>query len=81
MSKTQLVPVQEALSNLMEGEYKQAMLAGGNEEYALKVIDPALVPETPSSIRRGFIILGGFVGGLFVACLFVFLRSSWRGER
>lgn len=80
-AKTQLVPVQEALSNLMEGEYKQAMLAGGNEEYALKVIDPALVPETPSSIRRAFIVLGGMLGGLFVACLFVFVRSSWRGER
>jgi uncharacterized protein involved in exopolysaccharide biosynthesis len=80
-ARTQLVPVQEALSNLMEGEYKQAMLAGGNEEYALKVIDPALVPETPSSIRRAFIVLGGLFGGLFVACLFVFVRSSWRGER
>jgi uncharacterized protein involved in exopolysaccharide biosynthesis len=57
------------------------MLAGGNEEYALKVIDPALVPETPSSIRRAFIVLGGLFGGLFVACLFVFVRSSWRGER
>jgi uncharacterized protein involved in exopolysaccharide biosynthesis len=81
LTKTPLVPVQEALSNLMEGEYKQAMLAGGNDEYALKVIDPALVPETPSSIRRLFILLGGLLGGLFVACLFVFLRSSWRGER
>jgi uncharacterized protein involved in exopolysaccharide biosynthesis len=80
-SRTQLVPVQEALSNLMEGEYRQAMLAGGNEEYSLKVIDPAFVPETPSSIRRSFIVIGGLLGGLFVASLFVFLRASWRGER
>jgi uncharacterized protein involved in exopolysaccharide biosynthesis len=79
--KEQLVPVQEAVSNLMENEYKQAMLAGGNSEYALKVIDPALVPETPSSIRRSFIVLGGFLGGLLVACFIVFLRASWRGER
>jgi uncharacterized protein involved in exopolysaccharide biosynthesis len=78
---TQLVPVEEALSNLMESEYKQAMLAGGNSEYALKVIDPAVVPETPSSIRRVFIVLGGFFGGLLVACFVVFLRASWRGER
>ncbi|HMK86681.1 MAG TPA: Wzz/FepE/Etk N-terminal domain-containing protein [Steroidobacteraceae bacterium] len=79
--RTQLVPVQEALSNLMENEYKQAMLAGGNSEYALKVIDPAVTPESPSSLRRGFIVLGGFFGGLFVACFMVFLRASWRGER
>jgi uncharacterized protein involved in exopolysaccharide biosynthesis len=80
-TKTELVPVQSALSTLMEGEYKQSMIAGGNDEYALKVIDPAVVPETPSSIRRSFIVLGGLVGGLFVGCLFVFVRSSWRGER
>ncbi len=80
-AKTELVPVQEALSNLMEGEYRQAMLAGGNEEYALKVIDPAAVPESPSSLRRIYIIAGGFFGGLFVAFLFAFARSSWRGER
>jgi len=80
-TKTELVPVQMALSTLMESQYKQSMLAGGNDEYALKVIDPAATPEAPSSIRRGFIILGGLLGGLFVAVLFVFVRSSWRGER
>lgn len=80
-TKTQLVPVQMALSTLMESQYKQSMLAGGNDEYALKVIDPAAVPETPSSLRRGFIVLGGLLGGVLVACLFVFIRASWRGER
>lgn len=79
--KTQLVPVQTALSTLMENEYKDMMVAGGNDEYALKVIDPAAVSETPSSIRRSIIVLGGTLGGLFIGCLFVFLRASWRGER
>jgi uncharacterized protein involved in exopolysaccharide biosynthesis len=80
-TKTQIVPVQTALSTLMENEYKQSMLAGGNEEYALKVIDPGAVPELPSSIRRAFVVLGGLLGGLFLGLLFVFVRSSWRGER
>jgi uncharacterized protein involved in exopolysaccharide biosynthesis len=80
-TKTQLVPVQTALSTLLETQYKQSMLAGGNDEYALKVIDPAVAPETPSSIRRGYIVLGGLLGGVFVGVLFVFVRSSWRGER
>jgi uncharacterized protein involved in exopolysaccharide biosynthesis len=81
VTKTQLVPVQTALSTLLENEYKQSMLAGGNEEYALKVIDPGAVPELPSSIRRAFVVLGGLLGGLFLGLLFVFVRSSWRGER
>ncbi len=70
-----------ALGTLMENEYKQAMLAGGNDEYAMKVIDPAAAPETPSSLRRGFIVLGGLLGGLFISLLFIFARASWRGER
>jgi len=79
--KTQLVPVHQALSTLMESEYKQAMLAGGNDEYSLKVIDPAFVPETPSSLRRAFVILFGACGGFFISLVFVFVRASWRGER
>jgi uncharacterized protein involved in exopolysaccharide biosynthesis len=80
-AKASLVPVQEALSQLMESEYKQMMMAGGTEEYALKVIDPGAVPENPSSLRKAFLILGGMLGGLFVACFFIFARASWRGER
>jgi uncharacterized protein involved in exopolysaccharide biosynthesis len=80
-SKTDLVPVRTALSTLMEDEFKQSMVAGGNEEYALKVIDPAIKPESPSSLRRIFVVLGGFLGGLFIAIFAVFMRASWRGER
>ena len=79
--KTELVPVQQALSTLMENEYKESMLAGGTEEYSLKVIDPAFVPETPSSLRRSIVTLIGFLGGLFISTVFVFTRASWRGER
>jgi uncharacterized protein involved in exopolysaccharide biosynthesis len=79
-AKASLVPVQQALSQLMESEYKQMMLAGGNEEYALKIIDPGAVPENPSSLRKAYLILGGMFGGFFLACLYVAARASWRGE-
>jgi uncharacterized protein involved in exopolysaccharide biosynthesis len=79
--RTELVPVQQALSTLMENEYKESMLAGGTEEYSLKVIDPAFVPETPSSLRRSLVTLIGLLGGLFISIVFVFIRASWRGER
>jgi hypothetical protein len=32
-------------------------------------------------LRRGFIVLGGMLGGLFIGLLIVFVRASWRGER
>ncbi len=80
-AQAELVPVREALSTLMENEYKQSMLAGGTEEYSLKVIDPAFVAEEPSSLRRSIITLIGLLGGLFISIVFVFVRASWRGER
>jgi len=45
LAKTNVVPLQQSLYALMESEFKNQMLARGREEYALRVIDPATVPE------------------------------------
>jgi uncharacterized protein involved in exopolysaccharide biosynthesis len=49
-AKTDAVGVRQAIYTIMESEINKVMLARGDEEYALKVIDPAFAPETSSSL-------------------------------
>jgi len=77
VSKSELLSVRSALFGLVEHEIKQNMLAKGRDDYALKVIDPAVAPEFPSSPRLLVWLIGGFLGGVFVASLAVLLRAAW----
>jgi uncharacterized protein involved in exopolysaccharide biosynthesis len=64
LTKTSIIGVQAAINSLLESEMKKAMLAQGSREYALKVIDPAVVPEKRSSPVPVLWILTGFLLGL-----------------
>ena len=46
LKKTNKVELQQVLFNLIESQTKTIMLANVREEYAFKVIDPAIVPDT-----------------------------------
>ncbi len=80
VAKTELVQVKTALYALVENEIKQAMLARGRDQYALKVIDPAVVPETPSSVRLLVWLIVGLAAGAVLSLLIVFLKAAWRSE-
>jgi len=69
--RTQSVQVREAIFRLVENQMKQAALASGQGEYALKYVDRPLVPDVRDFIwpRPVFLIclgilIGGLVGGL-----------------
>jgi uncharacterized protein involved in exopolysaccharide biosynthesis len=79
-AKTNIVGVERAIYSLLENEIKKMMLARGNEEYALKVIDPAVAPEKQSSPRPLLWTFGGAVGGFLVAAVFVLFRHAWRNS-
>jgi uncharacterized protein involved in exopolysaccharide biosynthesis len=64
LTKTSIIGVQTAIDSLLESEMKKAMLAQGSREYALKVIDPAVVPEKRSSPVAVLWTLTGFLLGL-----------------
>jgi capsular polysaccharide biosynthesis protein len=64
LTKTSIIGLQAAINSLLESEMKKAMLAQGSREYALKVIDPAVVPEKRSSPVAVLWILTGFLLGL-----------------
>jgi uncharacterized protein involved in exopolysaccharide biosynthesis len=75
---TDLVGVQNAIYSIMESQIKKAMLARGTEEYALKVIDPAVPPESPYSPKPVIWIGSAFLSGLLIAGVVVLLRASPR---
>lgn len=75
---TDVAPVRAAIYAVLESEIKNAMLAKGPGDYALKVIDPAIAPERKSSPMRSLWVLVGAFGGFLFSLIVVFIRSTWR---
>jgi uncharacterized protein involved in exopolysaccharide biosynthesis len=75
LGKTSVVEMQQAIYRLIEAQTKSIMLANVRDEYAFKVIDPAVPPEEHSKPRRILIIMFGFLAGLMFGMLTAFLRS------
>jgi uncharacterized protein involved in exopolysaccharide biosynthesis len=71
------VELVQALYGLVEEQLKQMMMAKGGAEFALKTIDPAVVPTKRIKPNRAYISLAGlFLGGALGAALTLW-RASW----
>jgi uncharacterized protein involved in exopolysaccharide biosynthesis len=80
LAKTSVVALRDSIYSLMESEIKKQMLARGTNEYALKVIDPAVPPEKPTSPKAMLWILMAFCAGLLFSSAYVFVRVILRSE-
>jgi len=70
LESTSQVNAQNVIYNLIEEQTKNIMLANVREEYAFKVVDPAVVPEIRvRPARRKIAIMGLLVGLLFGSLL------------
>ena len=78
LAKTTLQDMRAVLYNLLESEKQKAMLANVNEDFALKVIDPAVAPETREKPKRIFIVALGGVCGVFLGIFAVFFIQFLR---
>lgn len=74
---TSVVQVKEAIYNLMEQEIRDAMIANGQREYALKVVDPAFPPDRPSWPLPWLWTLIGFLIGALLSIGIVAFRIGW----
>lgn len=63
--KTNEVVLQQSISRLIEAEMQKLMMARGNPEFALKIIDRAEVPKRKSSPQRALLTIGA---GLLTGC-------------
>jgi uncharacterized protein involved in exopolysaccharide biosynthesis len=77
-SKTSLVELRTAVSALIENEVKQSMLAKGNDQFALSIIDPAVAPEEPSSPGLFMTLLGGALAGFALSSFSIYVFASAR---
>ena len=85
LAKTTLQDMRAVLYNLLESEKQKAMLANVNEDFALEVIDPAVVPEEREKPKKKLIVaLGGVCGGflgIFSVFFFQFLKKLKSSDR
>ncbi|MDP8984380.1 MAG: Wzz/FepE/Etk N-terminal domain-containing protein [Pseudomonadota bacterium] len=76
-SKTTVLEVRTAIYSILKEELEQEMIAKGREEYALKVLDPAVPPQTSSSPSAALLGIVGFAAGLVISAILVWRRSSF----
>jgi uncharacterized protein involved in exopolysaccharide biosynthesis len=76
--KTDVVGVKTAIFSVLQNEISKEMLARGSDEYALKVVDPAIAPEEPYSPKPVMWVLIGVFSGLLVCVIAVFVSVAWR---
>lgn len=78
LARTSSVEIQQSIYHLIEAQTKAIAVANSREDYAFRVIDPAVVPERPVRPRRVLITAAGFAVGLFGAVAFILIRQAWR---
>ena len=79
-AKTDVVPIRQAIYSLLQNEINKEMLARGSDEYAFKILDPAIAPERPVSPRAAIWIAGALFGSLALCVLALYARLAWLQE-
>lgn len=80
LAQTNSLEVQQAIFRLIEGEMKSAAVAHAREEYAFRIIDPAVAPEKMVRPKRALLIALGIVAGLILGIVTAFLRAGITGQ-
>ncbi len=80
LEKTQIAELRSSLVQLIEDQTKTLMLANIREEYALKVVDPAFLPEEKFKPRRSAVVLFSMFGVLLFLSLIAYLRCLRQQE-
>lgn len=76
IQETSVVELQRVMYGLIENETKTLMLANVREEYAFRVVDPAVAPEIRVKPKRTLIVIFGLVVGLLIGSLIAVMRDS-----
>jgi capsule polysaccharide export protein KpsE/RkpR len=73
--KEREVKYHEALFDMLSRQYEAARLDEARDAPVLQVLDAASYPDTKSSPKRMYIMLGGMVFGFLAGCVWVLIRE------
>lgn len=76
LAKSNLVAVRETISSVLQNQINNEILARGKDQYALKIIDPAVPSERPEWPLKVPWIATGFFTGLLTSCFLAILRKA-----
>ncbi len=79
--KEREVKYHEALFDMLARQYEAARLDESREAPVLQVLDAASYPDTKSSPKRLYYMLGGLVFGFFAGCIWVLTREHLHSFR
>lgn len=79
LAKTTILEVRQAMNDLVEAQISKAALANTRDDYAFRVVDPAIEPEADEFVRpqRVLIVALGAVFGLACGFMLALLKDSW----
>jgi uncharacterized protein involved in exopolysaccharide biosynthesis len=82
LAATTDVGTRDAVNRLIENEIKQRMFADVTEEYALRFVDQAMVPDSDDPVRprKALLIAIGFILGTVVGVVVILLRLVFRSS-
>ena len=76
IKKTTLVDIKNVLNSLIQEQLQTIMLANVREDYAFKIIDPAMVPKSKIKPQRRQIVILGFILGLIIGTFVIAIREN-----
>ncbi len=79
-AKTDVAQIRSAIYSILESEIQNVMVARGTDEYALRMIDPAVAPEKSDGPNGLKWIAAGLAAGLVLSLLITFLMSALRSS-
>jgi LPS O-antigen subunit length determinant protein (WzzB/FepE family) len=80
LEEIQVASMETVFYQLIEEQTKNMMLTKVKEEYVLKTIDPAQVPEEKSGPKRALIVVLGIMLGGMLSVLIVLVRYFSKKE-
>ena len=82
LQSTTEVVAREAIGRLIESELKQRMLANVTQEYAFRVVDRALPPDSDDRVgpHRLQLIIGGAIAGFALVILWIYFSANLRPQ-